>query len=242
MSNHSSMANSPIMWLACAPGVLIVLFQAWIFFRRSKKDAERIGLTKKQVNAAIRSASITSIGPCFVMLTAMLSLMLYVGAPLAWLRVDFIGSVSYELQGANFTAEGMGFDLATAFQNGTLNSDFLASAAIVMSAGCVGWVIFAALLSDKMDKVNQVMAGGNAALVPILGTGALIGVYSSMTIDKLAPFKNQAFAVISSAILMYFIQSYNNKAKKQWLKEWGLTICMVFGMTVATILGNFIQL
>ena len=108
---YSSMANSIIMWLACAPGVLIVLFQAYLFFRRSKKDALRVGLTEKQVKAAIRSATVTSVGPCFVMLTAMLSLMLYVGAPLAWLRVDFIGSVSYELQGANFAAEGMGIEL-----------------------------------------------------------------------------------------------------------------------------------
>ena len=34
---YSNMANSIIMWLACAPGVLIVLFQAYLFFRRSKK-------------------------------------------------------------------------------------------------------------------------------------------------------------------------------------------------------------
>lgn len=87
------------------------------------------------------------------MLTAMLSLMLYVGAPLAWLRVDFIGSVSYELQGANFTADGMGIELGSS----AMNADFLATAAIVMSAGCIGWVIFAALFSDKMDKVNSVM-------------------------------------------------------------------------------------
>ena len=87
---YSSMANSLIMWLACAPGVLIVLFQAILFFRRSKKDALRVGLTEKQVKSAIRSAAVTSVGPCFVMLTAMLSLMLYVGCrgptllPTAW--------------------------------------------------------------------------------------------------------------------------------------------------------------
>lgn len=90
---YNSMANSLVMWLACAPGVLIVLYQSWLFFRRSIKDAPRVGLTDKQVKAAIRSATVTSVGPCFVMLTAMLSLMLYVGAPLAWLRVDFIGSI-----------------------------------------------------------------------------------------------------------------------------------------------------
>ena len=50
---YSSMANSIIMWLACAPGVLIVLYQAFIFFRRSKKDALRVGLTEKQAEEQI---------------------------------------------------------------------------------------------------------------------------------------------------------------------------------------------
>lgn len=228
------MANSLWMWLACAPGVLIVLYQSYIFFRKSRKDALRVGITEKQVSAAIRSAAVTSVGPCFVMLTAMLSLMLYVGAPLAWLRVDFIGSVSYELQGANFAADGMGLKLGESL----LTTDYLATAAIVMTAGCIGWVVFAALFSDKMEKVNLVMAGGNAALVPILGTGALIGVYSSMTLDRLYPFGYQGFAVIASGICMFLIQSYNKTAKKQWLREWGITICMVVGMVAATLLKS----
>jgi len=229
--DYTNMANSIIMWIACAPGVLIVVYQSFLFFKKSKTDALRIGLTEKQVSAAIRSAAVTSVGPCFVMLTAMLSLMLYVGAPLAWLRVDFIGSVSYELQGANFAAEGMGIELGSA----AMDNNYLATAAIVMSAGCVGWVLFAALFADKMDKVNSVMSGGNAALVPILGTGALIGVYASLTVDRLYPMKNQAFAVLASGAVMFLVQKYNKTANKQWLKEWGLTICMVIGMIVATL-------
>ncbi|MDR1622486.1 MAG: DUF5058 family protein [Synergistaceae bacterium] len=230
-AEYNAMANSIIMWIACAPGILIVFYQSWLFFRKSKTDALRIGLTKQQVNAAIRSAAVTSVGPCFVMLTAMLSLMLYVGAPLAWLRVDFIGSVTYEIQAASIAADSMGMELGSS----QLTTDYLATAAMVMTSGCIGWVVFGAVFSDKMEKVNSFMAGGNAAIVPILGTGALIGVYSSMTLDRLYPFKNQAIAVIVGGIVMFFIQNYNNKAKKQWLREWGLTICMVAGMIVATL-------
>lgn len=229
---YKEMANSITMWLACAPGILIVLYQAFIFFKRSVKDAERVGLTKTQVKAAIRSASVTSVGPCFVMLTAMLALMLYVGGPLAWLRVDFIGSVSYELQGANYAAEGMGIELGSAAMDG----NFLSTACLVMGAGCIAWVIFAAVFSDKMEVVQNKLAGGNEKLVPIIGTGALIGVYSSMVMDRVIPFKTQGFAVIVSGAVMFLIQSYNKKANKQWLKEWGLTICMIIGAAVATII------
>lgn len=227
---YKEMANSLIMWLACAPGVLIVVYQAWLFFKRSRKDALRVGISSQQVKAATRSAIVTSIGPCFVMLTAMLALMLYVGGPLAWLRVDFIGSISYELQGANYAAEGMGIELGSA----AMDANYLSTAAIVCGLGCIGWVIFAAIFSDKMEVVNMKLAGGKAELVPIIGTGALIGVYASLTMDKLYPLKNQALAVLSSAALMFIIQKYNAKAKKQWVKEWGLTICMLFGMIVAT--------
>lgn len=229
---YKEMANSLTMWLACSPGVLIVLYQAWLFFKRSCDDAERLGISKKDVQAAIRSASATSVGPCFVMLTAMLALMLYVGGPLAWLRVDFIGSVSYELQGAGYVAEGMGIELGSAAMDGT----FLSTACLVMGSGCVAWVIFAAVFADKMEVVQNKLAGGNEKLVPIIGTGALIGVYMSMVMDRLVPFKTQGFAVISSGIVMFFIQSYNKKANKQWLKEWGITICMIVGAAVATII------
>ena len=229
---YKEMANSITMWIACAPGILIVLYQAYLFFRRSVHDAERVGLTKTQVKAAIRSASVTSVGPCFVMLTAMLALMLYVGGPLAWMRVDFIGSVSYELQGATYTAEGMGIELGSSAMNG----DFLSTACLVMGAGCIAWVIFAAVFSDKMEVVQNKLAGGNEKLVPIIGTGALIGVYSSMVMDRVIPFKTQGFAVLASGVVMFLIQTYNKKANKQWLKEWGLTICMVIGAAVATII------
>lgn len=228
---YNNMANSFIMWLACSPGILIVFIQALLFFRKTKRSAPEIGLTDKQIRSAIRSAAVTSIGPCFVMLTAMLTLMLYVGAPLAWLRVDFIGSAIYELQAADLTSKAVGIELGSA----AMNADFLATSALVMSLGCIPWVLFVIFFADKMDKVNRWMAGGNAKAVPIIGTGGLIGIFASLTADKVYPLKTQFVAVVISAFVMYIIQTYNKKANKQWVKEWSLTICMLAGMIAATI-------
>ncbi|MEG0091437.1 MAG: DUF5058 family protein, partial [Oscillospiraceae bacterium] len=174
-SEYMKIANSPIMWIACGIPLVWVAIQALVFYKRSYSDGTKIGISKSQISHATKSAVIASVGPCFVMLTTMLSLMLYVGAPLAWLRVDFIGSVSYELTGAQLTADAMGIELGGA----GMNPDFLCAAAIVMSAGCLPWIIFTVFFADKMEKVNMVMAGGNKALIPALGTGAIIGCYSS---------------------------------------------------------------
>ena len=73
--------------------------------------------------------------------------------------------------------------------------------------------------------------------VAVSYTHLLIGVYSSMTLDQLTPFKTKGYAVIVAALAMFIIQSYNKKANKQWLKEWGLTICMVVGMLASTVIG-----
>lgn len=232
---YNSMANSFIMWLACTPGILIVLFQSVLFFKKSREKAMAMGLSQQQVQSAIRSAAITSVGPCFVMLTTMLTLMLYVGAPLAWLRVDFIGSAVYELQAADLTSKALAVELGSP----QMDSTFLATAAVVQGMGCLGWVIFAALFSDKMDKVNLFMSGGNIKMVPIVGTGALIGVFCSLTVDKVFPVKNQCVAVIVSAAVTYVLQTYNKKHNKQWIKEWGLTLCMAAGMVAATITEQF---
>lgn len=228
---YTEIVNSLLLWAACAPCVLIVLFQSAIFFKKSRDDALRIGITKKQVNSTVRSALVTSIGPCFVMLSAMLSLMLYVGAPIAWMRADFIGSVSYNLEGVSFVSEGMGVELGSA----NMDMSFLVTTIIVLGLGSLGWIIFTVLFADKMEKVDKFMAGGNAALVPVLGTGALIGVFVSLTFDRVYPVRNQIVAVIVSAACMFFLETYNKKANKQWLKEWGLTICMVVGVVCATI-------
>lgn len=230
---YNSMANSFVMWLACMPGILIVLYQAYKFFKKSKSSAVSMGLSNEQVKSAIRSATITSIGPCFVMLTAMLTLILYVGAPLAWLRIDFIGSAVYELQAADLTSTALGIELGSA----DMNVDFLASAALVMGLGCMPWVLFTAIFADKMDKVNSFMAGGNAKAIPIVGTGALIGIFCSLTADKIYPVKTQVVAVVVAALIMFIIQKYNEKADKQWVKEWCLTICMISGMIAASIAG-----
>ena len=231
-AEYKALSNSMIMWIACLPGVAIVIYQAYLIFKKSKNDALRIGLSKDQVSASIRSAAITSIGPCLVMITAMLALMMYDGAPFAWLRTNFIGSITYELQGAQFAADGIGIELG----GSQMDANFLATACIVEAGGCVGWVIFSALFSDRMEVVQEKLAGGNMAAVPIIGTGALIGVYCSLTVDRLIPFKTQAFGVFAGAVAITLLTLWDRKHPRQWVKEWGLTICMIIGMAVCTII------
>ena len=72
--NYLELANSPLMWLAAAVAVGIVVFQSVLFFRKSLTAAKEVGITKEQVNRAIKSSAISSIGPSVVILVTMISL------------------------------------------------------------------------------------------------------------------------------------------------------------------------
>lgn len=56
---------------------------------------------------------ISSIGPSVVILVTMISLLVTMGAPVAWMRLSFIGSVNYEAMAAGFGAQAMGKTLQT---------------------------------------------------------------------------------------------------------------------------------
>lgn len=87
------LANSLPMWIACGIPVVFVMIQALLFAREAYRSGEKVGLTKTQMNKAIKSSAVTSIGPSIVVLSGMLSLLVTVGGPVGWMRLSMIGSV-----------------------------------------------------------------------------------------------------------------------------------------------------
>lgn len=230
--DYLEIANSGLLWIACIPAVLWVLLQSFIFGRKSVVEGKRMGMTTDDFKKATRSTMVAAIGPCFVMFGGMIALMVNIGAPMAWLRLNFIGASAYELFAADFAAKGVGAELGTA----SMNVNALLNIAWVMPLGCLGWVAFSGLFADKMDKVNKVMGGGNTAIVVIMGIAAIIGAFASLSLQQAMPFNTRTYAVIASAITMALITIYNKKHNKQWLKEWGISISMVAGMIAAVIM------
>lgn len=228
---YSNIANNILMWLAAAPALCFVFAQALLFFRKSVRTAKEMGIPEKNIKSAIRGASIASIGPCFMMLSGILTLMLYVGAPMAWMRVDFIGSVADALMEAAFTADGMGITLGKS----ELDVNYLCATAIVMTTCGLPFLLFVSFFAHKMDKVNSTMSGGNVHLIPIIGGGAMLGSFGALTMNFAYPLGANTVAILASALSMACIVLYNRKAQLQWLKEWGLTICMLVGMVIAVL-------
>ena len=170
-------ANSIPMWIACGIPVILVIAQALIFAKKSYSAGKKIGLTEKQMKNAIKSSAITSIGPSIVILSGMLSLLITVGGPMAWMRLSLIGSVMFESIAAGFGTASVGVQLGA----DTLTPLALDMAVWTMILGSIGWILFATISASRMDKVQHKISGGDPAKLMAISSAAIIGAFSSMS-------------------------------------------------------------
>ena len=106
--NYLEIANSFWLWLATGAAVAVVFVQAFLFARKSYGEGLELGLTRQQMNDAIKSSAITALGPSFVVLSSMIALLVSVGGPMAWMRLSFIGSAQFEMMAMNFGTQAVG--------------------------------------------------------------------------------------------------------------------------------------
>lgn len=229
--DYSSIANSPLMWFACGIGVVLVLFQAAVMTKKSLTAGKKLGITDDQIKMAVKSSAAGSVGPSLAILAGMVSLLVAMGGPISWFRLSYIGAVAYELMAAGFGAEAMGVTLGGVDMNATA----FACGVWVMTLGSIGWVLFTALATPKLDKFRNVLAGGRKELVPMVSVAAMCGAFSYLSIDRVVRFDSQTIAAIAGFAVMALFTLYNQKANKKWIREWSFCISMFAGMAISVL-------
>lgn len=228
----SSISNSIPMWIACAIPVALVLTQAIIFARNAYTSGTKIGLTKTQMNSAIRSSAITSIGPSIVVLTGMLTLMITVGSPMAWMRLSLIGSVMFEQYAALFGTMQVGVELGV----DPMTAEALALAVWTMILGSIGWVLFSTITANRMDTVQKKIAKGSGAVLIAIASAAILGVFSSATASYIVKFDKNTISCLIGAAVMVIMVLITNKLKAKKLAEWNLTISIIAALVITALI------
>lgn len=234
--NYLDLANSPLMWIAAAIAVGIVVFQSVLFLKKSLAAAKNCGITSQQVKMAVKGSAISSIGPSIVILVTMISLIVTMGSPISWMRLSFIGSVNYEAMAAGFGAQAMGKSLET------LDAMAFSCGVWTMICGSLGWLIFTLLFTDKMDKVNHLLSKGNMKMIPIISAGAMLGAFANLSAGNffnaegsLTIGSASSIATIVGCVAMMLLTKLAKKPKFTWLREWAFAVSMFFGMFIGYI-------
>ena len=239
--NYLDLANHPIMWLASAIAISVVILQSVIFIRKSLAAAEKEGITRKQVSMAVKSSVIASFGPAIVILVTMISLIISMGAPVSWMRLSFIDSVNYEAMAAGFGAQAMG----TTLDN--LNPLAFSCGVWVMCCGSLGWLVFTLLFTDKMDKVNHLLSRGRQKMVPIISAGAMLGAFANLSSGNFFNAEGgfaltgaPAIATICGCVLMMALTKLARTKNIGWLREWAFAIAMFTGMIIGSVWNSMV--
>ncbi len=229
--SYMEIANSIWLWLAAGAAVMVVLFQAFIFATKSYKTGLEIGLTKEQMHGAIKSSVITAVGPSIVDLSAMNALLVAVGGPVSWMRLSFIGSAMFEMMSVSFGTQAVGVTIG---QDPMTNLAF-ANAVWTMTLGALGWIVFATISADKMDRVQKKFSGSDTALMGAIASGAILAAFGANSATHLIALNKNTVACIAGAVIMLILGTTADKKNIKWLREWALFFALMGGMLVAVV-------
>lgn len=234
MDNYLSFANSGLMWLVIAPGIVITVIQAIFFLRKGLNIGKEIGITGEQWKRVVSAAAATAIGPALVAAASCLALIVVIGAPMSVLRLGFIGSAQFELASAGAAATAAGASLSASDMNMSIFSTVVWTMSIISS----GWVIVSVLFIHKMDTLQKIVAKGNNVRMFIFSTAACLGAYGYLATSQCLESESipTAFVACISAALIQAIFLIVSKQKKiKWMTTWGFTISMFAGLIIAAV-------
>lgn len=224
-------ANSSIFWSITFLAIFMVVTQSLLFLKKSYKAGLAMGISKETMIIAFKIGIISAIGPSIVIVIGMISLLVTVGGPTALMRLAYIGNVVYELMSVGFAADAFGVT------RDTVTPEVFATSLWCMSIGCVGWILFTVLFTDKMDIVRDKMVGGKTKMIPVISSAAMLGAYGYFNAGYIISMDLNTVAILIGFFTMIGIIMIYRKSKIKFLNEWGLTFAMFAGM-LSTILFN----
>ncbi|MEH7226302.1 DUF5058 family protein [Bacillus sp. JJ1566] len=228
-------ANSLPLWIFASLVVGIVIFQSITFIRLATKTSQSVGMTSSEVKSAIRAGGISAIGPAIAILVIAISMIALIGNPITLIRMAIIGSAAIETVGASIGSQAAGVDLGS--PNYTLQA--FTSAVWVMCVGGMGWMLFVALFTKSLGKIQK-KAESNPKNVKMLSTvsvAAMIGAFSYLGGGEMVKGMSEFIVFIVAFITMPIIIWIGDKSRLIWLKEWSLGLVIIVGMIAGVIIS-----
>jgi hypothetical protein len=140
------LANSPLLYILIAIGLTAIVLFALFSFKKAKKRCLELGLSEETISNVVKATASSSLVPSLAILLGFLTLSVSMGAAWPWWRLSVIGSLSYEIMAADYTAKGIGVALSDLL---TSDATVFASAMIVMTIGVVVGPIVVAFVAEK---------------------------------------------------------------------------------------------
>lgn len=232
MEKALQLANSYPVWIFAAIVIGIVIFQAIVFIRLATRTSQNVGMTKQEVQSALKVGAINAIGPAMASLIIAISLMTFLGNPVTFMRSVVIGSSATESAGANLAATAFGTELGSY----GFNEQAYTTIVWTLCLGGLGWllvtVFFTKSLGKMQEKISSQQGSKRGSLMAIISSAAMLVVFGNFGSAELLKGVTNAVVIITAALFMFILLIIANKFKLNWLKEWSLGFSILAALSV----------
>lgn len=231
MENYAHIANSPVMWVVTIVAIGLVVLQAFGVLKKSWSAGKELGISEEKLKAAVKTSMIASVGPSLVIVVGMISLIIVVGGPTALMRLGYIGNVVYEILATQFAASAYG----TTISASNIPAGVFSTALWGMAFGCIGWIVFAGLFTDKIGRFVDKLSGKSVAKVTAISTGAMLGAYGYFGAGYIVSADKNTVSYITGFVTMQIVLLIYRRTKIRWLNQWSTAIAMFSGIIAAAL-------
>ncbi|MDI3331591.1 MAG: DUF5058 family protein [Micrococcus sp.] len=224
-----AVANTPVLWI-CALGVfLVIAVQSVIYIKAARKAAPAAGMSPQELRTSFRSGAVAAIGPSLAVVLVAIALLALFGTPAVLVRIGLIGSVSYETAAASIAAGTTGAELG----GPTYTPEVFAIVFFAMSMGGAMWMVATLILTPLLQRGEHRMAKVNPALMTVVPAAALLGAFISLGLAEVPKSTVHVLTLLTSAVVMGVCLLIARLPGMRWLREWGLGMAILLGLTVA---------
>ena len=142
----AQLANSPILYILIAIGLVAIVAFSLFSFSRAKKRCLELGISASTISNVVKSTIAASLVPSLAILLGFLILAVSLGPAWPWWRLSVIGSLSYETMAADYTASGIGVQLSEILSS---DATVFAAVMIVMTIGVLSGPLMAAFVAEN---------------------------------------------------------------------------------------------
>ena len=246
MNEYLSQVNSGFFYLIVALVLAFMTVMCFVFLIKSYRAGVKLGMDKKVLKKTITSSATFTLLPSISILLGVVALSGTLGVPFSWLRLSVIGSLQYELNVAEMTAQSLGLP---GLQLDLMDTGTFVTVALVMTLGILGGIFISIFFLKKyLNKVRSKPKTENTSGKPGFGAhattamfvglcAAYVGAYIGKAIPRegsdIMPLLVAIMAAIVMAVFEYFIQ----KKGKAVLENFSLAASMLIAMAAAVLIS-----
>ena len=254
--------NHPLLFLIAGLLVLVVLAQSVYFLVKALRRSKALGMDQKKIRKTMISAAIFTVAPAVAIVISVMVLSKTLGIPLPWLRLNVVGSMSYETVAATNALNAMGQTLGSS----DLTAQQYVNVLTVMTVSIMLGIWLVPLIGKKLQTGMKSLSNRDAKWADIFQNALFIGMIAAFLgfvfcdvarlWDPASRFVTEKVlengvevekqiavsatsglvpvcVMVVSALVMVVCGLLMRLPKMKWLSEYALPISLVIGMAAA---------